>query len=271
MTSGGVRIERHGHVAELVLDRGRAMNALSTEMARSLAAACAVLAADASVRVVLVTSSAPTAFCVGADLKERATFTDAALLAQRPVFRAAFAGVLELPQPVVAAVHGFALGGGTEIALCADLVVAADDAVLGLPEVRVGLVPGGGGTQLAVRRLGAAKAADLVLTGRDVAAAEAYEMGLVDRLVAGSRAEVHAAALELAQQIAANSPVGLRAAKQAMRLGAGTDLRSGLDLEDAAWRTAAFSGDRREGIAAFVEKRRPSWPGVQVVVAESAP
>lgn len=262
MTSAGVRLARHDHVAELVLDRPEAMNALSTEMARSVAAACATLAADGAVRVVLVTSSAPTAFCVGADLKERASFTDADLLAQRPVFRACFTGVLELPQPVVAAVHGFALGGGTEIALAADLVVAADDAVLGLPEVSVGLVPGGGGTQLAVRRLGAAKAADLVLTGRRVPAAEAYGMGLVDRLVAGSRAEVHVAALELAQQIAANSPVGLRAAKRAMRLGAGTDLRSGLDIEDAAWRTTAFSGDRREGIAAFVEKRRPSWPGV---------
>ena len=156
----------------------------------------------------LVTSSAEKAFCVGADLKERASFTDADLLAQRPVFRAAFGGVLDLPQPVVAAVHGFALGGGTEIALSADLVVAADDAVLGLPEVSVGLVPGGGGTQLVLRRLGAARAADLVLTGRRVPASEAHALGLVDRLVAGSRAEVGAAALELAQQIAAEQPGG---------------------------------------------------------------
>jgi enoyl-CoA hydratase/carnithine racemase len=254
-----VRIERHGHVRELVLDRPEALNAISTAMGRDIAAACAELAADPAARVVVLTSAADRAFCVGADLKERAGFTDADLRRQRVVFRAAFGGVLDLPQPAVAAVHGYALGGGTELALSCDLLVADDTAVLGLPEVTVGLVPGGGGTQLALRRLGAGRAADLVLTGRHVPAAEALALGLVDRVVPAGQAR--AAALELAARIAGNSPVAVRAAKAALRRGNDAALAAGLDVEDAAWRTAAFSGDRREGIAAFAEKRTPDWPG----------
>jgi enoyl-CoA hydratase/carnithine racemase len=131
--------------------------------------------------------------------------------------------------------------------------------VFGLPEVTVGLVPGGGGTQLALRRLGAGRAADLVLTGRKVAVEEAERIGIVDRRVAAGQAD--RVALELAARIAANSPVAVRAAKQALRHGWGAALESALDVEDAAWRTAASSADRREGIAAFVEKRTPDWPG----------
>jgi len=254
----GVLVRRSSFVAELVLDRPAARNAISTALARSLAAACATVSADPAVRAVVL-SAAGAAFCVGADLKERAGFTDAELLAQRPVFRAAFGGVLGLPQPTVAAVHSYALGGGLELALSCDLIVADETAVLGLPEVTVGLVPGGGGTQLALRRLGAARAADLVLTGRRVLIDEAERLGLVDRRVPAGTARD--AALELAGRIATNSPVGVRAAKRALRAGAGVDLAAGLDIEDAAWRTVAFSADRKEGIAAFDEKRTPNWPG----------
>ncbi|MGH3242268.1 MAG: enoyl-CoA hydratase/isomerase family protein, partial [Spirillospora sp.] len=150
----GVTLRHGDHVAEIVLDRPEALNALSTAMARRLAAVCAEIAADASVRAVVLSAAGEKAFCVGADLKERNAMTDAEIAAQRPVFRAAFGGVLGLPQPVIAAVHGFALGGGFEFALSADLIVADETAVFGLPEVSVGLVPGGGGTQLALRRLG---------------------------------------------------------------------------------------------------------------------
>ena len=254
----GLRLQRHGPVTELVLDRPQALNALSTALAREIAAACAQVAADTGTRVVVLSSSSPRAFCVGADLKERAGFTDADLLAQRPVLRAAFSGVPSLPQPAVAAVAGFALGGGTELALSCDLLVADETAVLGLPEVGVGLVPGGGGTQLVARRIGAGRAADLVLTGRRVQALEAVAMGLVDRYV--GRLDVREQALELARQVAANSPVATRAAKRALRLGADADLRTGLEVEDAAWRTTALSADRREGIAAFAQKRPPAWP-----------
>ncbi|WP_445527066.1 enoyl-CoA hydratase/isomerase family protein [Streptomyces cyslabdanicus] len=254
-----VLVRRHGYVAELVLDRPKAMNAVSTDMARSIAAACAALAADRDARVVVLTSSHERAFCVGADLKERNSFSDADLMRQRPVARAAYTGVLELPVPTIAAVHGFALGGGFELALSCDVIVADRTAVVGLPEVSVGVIPGGGGTQLLPRRVGAARAAELIFTARRLEAPEAAELGLVDRLVDEGRDREEA--LELASRMAANSPVGLRAAKRALRLGHGLDLRTGLEVEDAAWRSVAFSADRAEGVAAFNEKRAPRWPG----------
>lgn len=259
-----VRVERFedpglAHVAEIVLDRPQAMNAVSTEMARAIAAATAQVAADETVRCVVLTSSHAKAFCVGADLKERNAFSDADLMAQRPVARAAYGGVLDLPVPAIAAVDGFALGGGFELALSCDVVVAGEGAVVGLPEVSVGVIPGGGGTQLLVRRVGWSRAARAIFSAARLSAGEALELGAVDEVVpAGSARD---AALELARTIAANSPVGLRNAKRAMRLGADVGLDAGLEIEDGCWRATAFSGDRREGVAAFAEKRRPVWPG----------
>ncbi|MCF3118849.1 enoyl-CoA hydratase/isomerase family protein [Streptomyces arenae] len=254
-----VAVRRHGHVAELVLDRPKAMNAVSSEMARSIAGACAALSEDQDARVVVLTSTHERAFCVGADLKERNSFSDAELRRQRPTSRGAYGGVLDLPMPTVAAVHGFALGGGFELALSCDVIVADATAVVGLPEVSVGVIPGGGGTQLLPRRVGAARAAELIFSARRVEAAEARELGLVDLLVDAGEARTEA--LALGARMAANSPVGLRAAKRALRLGQGLDLQAGLEVEDAAWRTVAFSGDRAEGVAAFNEKRKPEWPG----------
>ncbi|SEF78565.1 short chain enoyl-CoA hydratase [Actinacidiphila yanglinensis] len=254
-----VMVRRHAErVAEVVLDRPGAMNAVSTQMALALAEACGTVAADDTVSVVVLTSSSDRAFCAGADLKERNSLSDAELLRQRPRTRAAYGGVLDLPMPAIAAVGGFALGGGYEIALACDLIVADESAVLGLPEVSVGVIPGGGGTQLLPRRVGAARAAELVFTARRVPAAEALELGMVDQVVPAG--EARGAALGLAERIAGNSPVGLRAAKRALRLGHGMDLPAGLEVEDAAWRTVAFSADRAEGVAAFNEKRSPSWP-----------
>jgi len=259
LSTDGVVVRRHGdHVAEITLDRPEAMNAISTALARALTAACGTIAADPAVRAVVLSGAPGRAFCAGADLKERAAMTDAEILRQREAIRGVFGGVRELPQPAVAAVHGFALGGGCELALSCDLVVADDTAVFGLPEVTVGLVPGGGGTQLTLRRLGAGLAADLVLTGRHVAIDEAERARLVDRRVPAGLAGP--AALELASVIARNSPVAVRAAKRALRHGWGVSMEAGLDVEDAAWRTAATSPDRREGIAAFAEKRPPHWP-----------
>ncbi|MDT0446996.1 enoyl-CoA hydratase/isomerase family protein [Streptomyces johnsoniae] len=254
-----VVVQRDGHVAEVRLDRPRAMNAISTELARRLTAACADLAADRSVRAVVLASTQERAFCVGADLKERNGLSDAEFGRHRTVLRAAFTAVLDLPVPAVAAVAGFALGGGFELALSCDLIVADPTAVVGLPEVTVGVIPGGGGTQLLPRRVGAARAAELIFTGRRVAADEARRLGLVDELTEPGGAR--AAALALAARIAANSPVGLRAAKRALRTGSGLGLQAGLEVEDAAWRTVAFSPDRAEGVAAFNEKRTPDWPG----------
>lgn len=262
MTSALVRIERHGdggHVAELVLDRPEAMNAISTEMAHALGRATRVLAEDATVRAVVVSSTHPKAFCVGADLKERNSFTDEELRAQRPLARAAYRGVLDLPVPVVAAVDGYALGGGFEIALSCDLVVCGESAVVGLPEVSVGVIPGGGGTQLLTRRIGWSRSARMIFTAERFSATDACALGAVDEVVAAGTARERA--LELATIIAANSPVGVRNAKAAMRRGFDTDLPTGLELEDEHWAATAFSGDRAEGVAAFNEKRLPEWPG----------
>ncbi len=262
MTAALVRIEHHGdggHVAELVLDRPEAMNAVSTAMARALAEATGELAADPSVRAVVVTSTHPRAFCVGADLKERNSFTDDDLRAQRPVAQAAYRGVLDLPVPAIAAVDGFALGGGFEIALSCDLVICGESAVVGLPEVGVGVIPGGGGTQLLTRRVGWSRAARMIFTAERFSAPDACALGAVDEVVAAGGAR--ARALELATVIAGNSPVGVRNAKDAMRRGFDTDLDAGLRIEDERWAATAFSGDRVEGVAAFAEKRRPEWPG----------
>lgn len=248
-----------GGVVEVVLDRPEVLNAISTAMAQELTAVTTSLAAEGEVRVVVITSSSARAFCVGADLRERRGFTDEEMRRHRDITRLAYRGVLDLPVPVVAAVEGFALGGGCEIALASDLVVASTTAVLGLPEVSVGVIPGGGGTQTLARRVGWSRAADLIFTARRVDAEEAYRLGLADRLVPAGEARTHA--LDLAALIVANSPVGVRSAKRAMRLGLDADLHAGLDIEDAGWRATAFSPDRAEGLAAFAERRPPLWPG----------
>jgi enoyl-CoA hydratase/carnithine racemase len=255
---GLVELIGHDHVAEIVLNRPDHLNAISSAMARELADLAAGIGQDASVRAVVISSSNARAFCVGADLKERSRFSDAEFLAQRPLIRAMFREISLIPVATIAAVAGFALGGGFEIALACDLIVADDTAVVGLPEVGVGLVPGGGGTQRLLRRAGPAGASDLVLTGRRVGIDEAVSLGLVDRRVPTGEARPQAVAL--ARQIAANSPVATRAAKRALRLGAGRPLAEGLEAEQESWEEAARSDDRREGIAAFVEKRPPDWP-----------
>lgn len=247
------------HVAEIVLDRPAARNAVSTDMALAIAAAARQVAADPTIRCVVLSSSHPTAFCVGADLKERSAFTDADLLEQRPLARAAYGSVLDLPMPAVAAIDGAALGGGFELALSCDLIVAGEGSLVGLPEVGVGVIPGAGGTQLLLRRVGWSRAARAIFTAARLSAREALALGALDEVVATGTARDRA--LALAASIAANSPVALRNAKKAMRLGSGVDLAAGLEIEDACWRATAFSGDRREGVAAFVEKRRPDWPG----------
>ncbi|MFC3689298.1 enoyl-CoA hydratase/isomerase family protein [Aquipuribacter hungaricus] len=246
-----------GHVVSLVLDRPEARNAISVELARQVGAATQQLHGRRTLRAVVLRSTREDAFCVGADLKERRHATEADLLAARATSRACYGGVLGLPVPVVAAVTGYALGGGCELALACDLLVGDAATVLGLPEVGVGLVPGGGGTQLAQRRLGAGRAADLVLTGRRVDGAEAYRIGLLDRLATtGTVVEV---ATALARETASRSPASVRAAKAAMRAGAALPLADALEVEDAAWRGVVAGPDRAEGIAAFVEKRQPRW------------
>jgi enoyl-CoA hydratase/carnithine racemase len=258
MTGGLVRVEVAGRVATVTLDRPEALNAISTELALDLAAAVEPLAVDPGVGAVVLTGAGERAFCVGADLKQRAGFDDHGWFVQREAFRRGFAAVRRCPLPTVAAVSGFALGGGTELAISCDLVVAAEGATFGLPEVRLGLVPAGGGTQLLVRRVGRSAARDLVLTGRRVGAAEALELGLADRVVPGP--EVLSVAAALAAELAGNAPTAVRLAKWALEVGADLPLEAAMEVEDQAWRRAVESDDRREGIAAWMEKREPRWP-----------
>ena len=246
-------------VATVTLNRPEALNAISTELALALAEAVEPLATDPEVRAVVLTGAGERAFCVGADLKQRAGLDDHGWFVQREAFRRGFAAVRRCPLPTVAAVSGFALGGGIELALACDLIVAATDATFGLPEVRLGLVPAGGGTQLLARRVGRSAARDLVLTGRRVDAEEARRLGLADRVV--PRGEVLAAATALAAEIAGNAPTAVRMAKWALEVGGDLPLEAAMEVEDQAWRRAVLSDDRREGIAAWVEKRDPSWPG----------
>jgi enoyl-CoA hydratase/carnithine racemase len=258
-----VRVERDpaaDHVVHVVLDRPEALNAISTALATEIGAAFTDLAADDALRAVVLASSSARAFCVGADLKERAGYSDAQLRAQRVVYRRMAGALLAVPVPVVAAVAGYALGGGLELALLGDLIVADATAVVGLPEVSVGVIPGLGGTQLLPRRIGVARAAELVYTARRLDADEAGALGVVDRVVAAG--EARATATGIAAAIARNSPVAVRNAKRAIRLGTGVDLAAALEIEDGAWRATAFSADRAEGIRAFTEKRAPRWPGL---------
>ena len=254
-----VRVEVADRLATVTLDRPEALNAISTELAVALADAVEPLGTDPAVRAVVLTGAGERAFCVGADLKQRAGLDDHGWFVQREAFRRGFAAVRRCPLPTVAAVFGFALGGGTELALACDLVVAADDATFGLPEVGLGLVPAGGGTQLLARRVGRSVAKDLVLTGRRVGAAEAHRLGLADRVV--PRAELPTAAKALAAEIAANAPTAVRMAKWALEVGGDLPVEAAMEVEDQAWRRAVLSDDRREGIAAWVEKRPPAWPG----------
>src|SRR3954463_9165081 len=205
-----VRVERDtaDGVVHVVLDRPEALNAISTALATELGAVFTDLAADDTLRALVLASSSAKAFCVGADLKERAGYSDAQLRAQRVVYRRMAAALLAVPVPVVAAVAGHALGGGLELALLSDLIVADATAVVGLPEVSVGVIPGLGGTQLLPRRIGMARAAELVYTARRVDAAEAAALGVVDRVVAAG--EAVRVAVEIAETVARNSPVAVR-------------------------------------------------------------
>lgn len=255
-----LQISRHGegeHVALVLLDRPAALNAISTEFSRQITACMRGLAADPGVRAVVLASSSARAFCVGADLKERHAMTDDELLAHRVISQQAYRSVLSLPMAAIAAVEGHALGGGLELALSCDLIIAGAHVTAALPEVSVGLIPGGGGTQLLTRRVGWSRAASMIMTAVKVDGPQAQSLGLVDELVAAGEATQRA--LALACQISSHSPNAVRHAKAAMREGADRSLSDGLEREDVHWHAAAQSADRQEGIAAFNEKRMPRW------------
>jgi enoyl-CoA hydratase/carnithine racemase len=254
-----VSIDSDAHVTTVTLDRPDALNALSGDMADELGGSLLQAAADPNCWVVVLHANGEKAFCVGADLKERASLDDAGWMRNRIQIRGLFEALRAVPQPTIASVFGYALGGGCELALSCDFIVCSDDAVFGLPEVRVGIIPGGGGTQLLARRIGPARAKELVLTGRRITAQEAAQLGLVNTVVGSD--ELHAATQALAEELCAAAPIAVREAKRAIQRGVETPLEQAIDIEELGWRKAVASADRREGIAAFTEKRDPEWKG----------
>ncbi|HLL85058.1 MAG TPA: enoyl-CoA hydratase-related protein [Longimicrobium sp.] len=253
-----VRIERDGAVAILTVDRPEKRNALNAAVRRELIAALDELRDDAEVRVLVLTGAGEKAFVAGADIGE---FAERTPLEQRAAMtgRRVFDEIAAYPKPAIAMINGFALGGGCELALACDLRVAADTARLGQPEINLGIIPGGGGTQRLPRVVGTGQAMRLILTGEIVDAAEALRIGLVD--LVHPAADLRARTLELARAMAAKSPVALQMAKSAVRAAAEMPLAAGLAYETELFATCFASDDKREGVAAFLEKRPASFTG----------
>jgi enoyl-CoA hydratase len=248
-----------GHVVTVELNRPHALNAMNTAMGEDLVRCFEALQWDGAARVVVLTGSGTKSFCVGGDLKERQGMTDESWRAQHVVFEAAAHRLLHCPVPVIAAVEGFAMGGGCELAVLSDFIVASETAVFAVPEVTLGIFPGIGGTQLLPRIVGAPLAKEMIFTGRRVAAAEAKAIGLVNHLVPAG--EARAKALEIAAAIAANGPVAVRQAKKAVEWGGETDLETGLAFAIEAYNVTVTTEDRLEGVRAFNERRKPRFRG----------
>jgi enoyl-CoA hydratase len=248
------------HVAGIRLNRPESRNALNTQMGRDIVAFFERLALDpADVRSVVLTGAGSKAFCAGGDLKERKGMSDEAWGRQHVVFERMVRALLDCPIPIIGAVNGAAYGGGCEIAACCDFLYAADTAHFALPEVTLGIMPGGGGTQNLSRAVGERRAKELILTGRPFSAAEAHEWGLVNEVVPA--VELSEKALLTAVTIARNAPISIRQAKQSIHRGLQMALRDGLAFEIEAYNRLVSTEDRREGVLAFNEKRRPRFKG----------
>lgn len=243
-------------VAVVRLNRPKARNALNMATRRGLAEAFTTLSDDPAVRAIVLTGNEES-FAAGADLKE---FIDAdpVEVARRRVERL-WAAVANTPQPVIAAVNGFALGGGLELAMMADIIVAGEGAQLGQPEVRVGIMPGAGGTQRLTRAVGKFHAMRICLLGKPISAQEAYQIGLVSQVVPDG--EVFETALGMAKSIAGLPPLAVAATKEAILHSENSSLEAGLTLERKALQVLFASKDKHEGMSAFFEKRRPDFTG----------
>ncbi|MDZ5446379.1 enoyl-CoA hydratase-related protein [Micromonospora sp. 4G57] len=244
-------------VAVVTISRPEARNALSSDVLRGLAEAMDRAEADPDVRAMVLTGG-PKLFASGADVRElRATSPAQYLLSERLACWSRFA---RFPKPAVAAVAGYVLGGGCELAMTCDFIVAADSAMLGQPEIKLGIIPGAGGTQRWARVSGRFRAAELVLTGGFVDAWTAQRMGLVNQVVPAER--VVEAGIAVARSVAAQSPVAARLGKAALRASEEVGVSSGLDYERSLLLTLLSTDDHLEGIDAFLEKRPPSFKGL---------
>ncbi|MGB9802476.1 enoyl-CoA hydratase-related protein [Desulfofundulus sp.] len=251
-----IKVER-GKIGIISFNRPHALNALSTQMARELVMALEELELDDGVFAAVLTAEGDRAFCVGADLKERKNMTREEMKKQRALFVKAFESVVAFSKPLVAAVNGYALGGGCEFALGCDFIIASEKASFGLPEVSLAIIPGGGGTQLLPRIIGRNKAKELIFTGRRISAAEACRLGMVNLVVPAEN--LMARTMEIMNEIVQNGPIALQQAKRAINLGLELDLHTAFALEAECYNVCLATEDRDEGLRAFNEKRKPVY------------
>jgi enoyl-CoA hydratase/carnithine racemase len=250
--------ERDAHVLVVTLNRPQVLNALNTQMGKDKLDLWTRLAAEpGTLRCVVLTGAGERAFCAGADLKERDGMSETVWRAQHEIFERAFMALWELPLPVIAAVNGHAFGGGLEIALGCDFIYAAKGARLALSETRLGLMPGGGGTQNLARAAGERRAKELVMTAQPFSAQQGYEWGVVNRVCDNVLEE----ALATAHTIAENGPLAVRQAKKSVHYGLQADLLTGYRFEIEAYNQLIGTEDRKEGVRAFNEKRKPRFKG----------
>ena len=246
------------HILLVRLNRPQVLNALNTQMGKDQHDLWTRLTAEpGTTRCVVLTGAGDRAFCAGADLKERDGMTETVWRAQHEIFERAFMALMDLPLPVIAAVNGHAFGGGLEMALCCDFIYAARTARMALPEVRLGLMPGGAGTQNLPRAAGERRAKELILSAEPFDAQQGYEWGIVNRVCDNALQE----ALVVAEKIAANAPLAVRQAKKSVHYGLQMDLATGYRFEIEAYNQLVATEDRKEGVRAFNEKRKPRFQG----------
>ncbi len=251
-------IERRDRVAVITINRPQKLNALNIQTRQEGAAALDELREDESVGVVVITGAGEKAFVAGADIAE---FEGRTAVTQRDVMlgRSLFTAVDTFPKPIIAMINGFCLGGGCELALACDLRIAGENARFGQPEINLGIIPGGGGTQRLTRLVGEGKAMELILTGDMIDAQAAYNLGLVNMVVPAP--DLEGKTMELAGRIASKSPVALRMAKEAVKTASRANLDEGLRREVDLFAICFSSEDKDEGVRAFLEKRKPEFKG----------
>lgn len=252
-------VEEKDGVAVLTLNRPEVMNSFNFALLHALKEQIEALQIKAGIRVVIITGSGQKAFCAGADLKERTTLNEAQVKDFILTIRNLFTAIESLNKPVIAAVNGIALGGGTELALACDIRIAAMNATMGLTETRLAIIPGAGGTQRLPRLIGRGKAKELIFTGRRVDAHEALQIGLLNQVY--EQEALMDACREMAAIICESGPIAIEQAKYAINCGLETDLHTGLDIESKAYWVTVPTEDRLEGLAAFQEKRKPVYKG----------